>query len=78
MVVQLGIIHPPVPFFVNVEADQAGLIPQWHTEQNAASWGGRYFKLFLKLESLFKTDQGKFSLGLAPHPFVTNSSSICS
>ena len=32
MVVQLGIVHPPVPFYVNVEIDQAGLIPQWYTE----------------------------------------------
>ena len=29
MVAQLGIVHPPVPFFVNIGADQAGLIPQY-------------------------------------------------
>ena len=33
MVVQLGIVHPPVPFYVNVEVDQADPIPQWYTEQ---------------------------------------------
>ena len=30
MVAQLGIVHPPVPLFVNVRAGQAGLIPQWY------------------------------------------------
>ena len=29
MVVQLGIVHPPVLFFVNVKVDQADLVPQW-------------------------------------------------
>ena len=33
MVVQSGIVHPPVLFYVNVEADQADPIPQWCTGQ---------------------------------------------
>ena len=33
MVVQSGIVHPPVLFYVNVEVDQADLIPRWYTEQ---------------------------------------------